>query len=136
MQPDYIHWLEALFAALIGLGGWLWSVGRKYQSQKDAIEGLSERHARLAADLARHEGRLDRAIDDLSGKIAEVEKARGESAAKIYARLNEISRDQAAQGAQITHIMETCNRTQHALMAILSGRRVGGGRPYDPPEEA
>ena len=135
MDADMQHWIEVLGACLIGLGGWLWGVGRRYQSLRNDLKNLEREDAKLAHDVGRLEGKLDSESAMLRQEIAAVEKARSESSAKIYARLDEISRDQAAQGAQITHIMDTCNRTNQALMHMLAGRRAGGARLYDPPED-
>lgn len=133
MTPEMQHWIEVLAAALIGLGGWLWGIGRRYQGLRDEMKSLGREDAKLAQDIARLDGKLDSETAVLRQEIASVEKARSESSAKIYTRLDEISRDQAAQGAQIAHIAETCNRTNQALMDMLAGRRAGGSRFSDPP---
>lgn len=133
MTPEMQHWIEILAAALIGLGGWLWGIGRRYQGLRDEMKSLDREDAKLAQDIARLDGKLDSETAVLRQEIAAVERARSESSAKIYARLDEISRDQAAQGAQIAHIAETCNRTNQALMDMLAGRRAGGSRFNDPP---
>lgn len=133
-MDDLKQWIEVLGAALIGLGGWLWGIGRRYQAMKNDLKNLEREDAKLAHDLGRLEGKLDSEAAILRQEIAVVEKARSESAAKIYERLDAIGRDQAAQGAQINHIMDTCNRTNQALMNMLAGRRAGGNRFYDQPE--
>lgn len=135
MDADMQHWIEVLGAAMVGLGGWLWGVGRRYQSMRNDLKNLEREDAKLAHDVGRLEGKLDSESAMLRQEIAAVEKARSESAAKIYARLDKIGQDQAAQGAQINHIMDTCNRTNQALMHMLAGRRAGGSRIYDPPED-
>lgn len=127
MTADIVqHWIEVLGACLIGLGGWLYALGRKYQSLKNDIENLQRDQTRL-------EARMDADMADLRRQIAAVDEERGKSAAKIYTRLDEIGRNQAAQDAQITHIVATCNRTNQMLMDLLAGRRAGGSRNYDLP---
>lgn len=121
-MADLQHWIEVLGAALIALGGWLWGIGRRYQGLRDEIRHLGQEDARLSQNMARIEGKIDSETATLRQEIMAVERARSESSAKIYTRLDEISRDQAAQGAQITYILETCNRTQNSLDSLLAGR--------------
>ena len=110
MPPDYIHWFEAGLAALAALGAWIWRVAAKMQSH-------DERLASLQAALK-----------------AEMEK-RGERDARMFARLDELGRVQAAQGAKLDHIAETCAETRQIALDNSIVRRPGGRRNYDPPEE-
>lgn len=126
MSADIQHMMEALIAALIGLGGWIWMASQKWEKINSALSNM-------AADITRIDEKVNREIGRLEARISAVDAARSESASKIYERLDEISRDQAAQGAQIRHIMDTCNRTNQALMDMLAGRRAGGRRDSDPP---
>lgn len=129
MQPDdLVYWLELIAGALIVLGGWLLNVGRKYQALKDAIDLQSMTVANMSGNIARIEGRLDSEVNAVRHEIAVVDRERSESASKIYARLDEISRSQAAQDAQITHIAATCNRTNQMLVDMLAGTRHGGNQ--------
>lgn len=133
MTPeDLLHWVEVLGAALIGLGGWLWTVGSKYQGLKGAIKHLFEKAEASSNAVDRLENKMEREVEELERRIAAVDHVRGESASRIYARLEEIGRTQAAQGAQISNIAEICNRTNQGLMDILAGRRAGGNRWNDP----
>ena len=65
---------------------------------------------------------------------AEMEK-RGERDARMFARLDELGRVQAAQGAKLDHIAETCAETRQIALDNSIVRRPGGRRNYDPPEE-
>ena len=133
MEVNFQHWIEVLVAAMVGLGGWLYGIGRRYQSLREANKYLGQEDSRMAGDIARLEARLNSEVVALRQEIAAVNAARSESATKIYQRLDEISREQAAQAAQIAHIAETCNRTNQSLMDMLAGRRAGGNRYNDPP---
>ena len=133
MTPETQHWIEVLGAALVGLGGWLYGIGRRYEGMRKEMQSLEREDVRLSHDMGRLEGRLDSETAMLRQEIAAVENSRSESASKLHTRLDEIGRAQAAQGAQITSIQTTCNRVQDTLDGLMAGRRAGGNRFSDPP---
>lgn len=108
MHDDYGHWLEVIAGALVGLGGWLWRLGRREQEHEDRIKRLE--------DIAAHE-----------------QEKRSERDARMFARLEEMGRVQAEHGVRIAHIAETCAETRQAVLDGIAARVPGGRRSYDPP---
>ena len=109
MQPDdYTRWLEVLGGALAALGAWIWRVAAKMQSYDERLNALQ---VALKAELAK----------------------RGERDAKIFAKLEDLRVNQAAQSAELKHIASTC-AGQAAILEILADRVPGGRRQHDPPE--
>lgn len=109
---DYLHVVEGLAAALVGVGGWLWRVAVKchgYEVQLSALNAV----------------------------VADLQAKHSADNTRIFARLDEISRDQAAAGAQIAHISETCTQIQNYFLGISAATLMpGGNRNYDPPAGA
>lgn len=83
---DYGHWLEVIVGALVGLGGWLWRIGRKYQQHEDRISHLEQETG-----------------DDRNKRR------------RMYERLEEIGREQAVQGVKIDHIADETTRIRERL---------------------
>lgn len=65
MQLDYEHWAEVLLAGLIGLGAWLWRVGRLYQHQDDRLRRVEEWKDAHVTEHGEEESRLESKMDDL-----------------------------------------------------------------------
>lgn len=96
MQPDdYTHWIEALGAALVALGGWVWRVGRKYQQQEDRIarmEQWQDDHRREFSELA---GTLVELRQGLAVQTVELRN--------ICRSLDELRADQRGLAQQLAH---------------------------------
>ena len=93
MEPEsYTHWIEVIIAALVGIGGWLLRLGRREQQHEDRLQHVE-------ADLA------------------EMHRKRAERDAEYYGRLEEISRVQAVQGVQISHIAEGMAEVRRVLIS-------------------
>lgn len=110
MQPDnLLHLIEVLGVVLVGLGSWLWRVAVKCHNYDTELRTLRSR------------------LDDLQAKHSA-------DNARIFARLDEISRDQSAQSAKIEHISETCTQIQSFFMSTFAATVMPGGRrAFDPP---
>lgn len=109
MQPDdYGHWLEVIAGALAALGAWVWRIAHLDAS----------REARLKS--------LEAWVRDEQAKRRERDK-------DMFAKLEDLRVNQAAQGSDIKHIASTCTETQAAILEILADRLPGGNRKGDPP---
>lgn len=105
MQPDdYTHWIEALGAAVIGLGAWLWRLARLDQRREDRLarmEQWREAHMREYRELA--------------------------------ATLALLQQGQAVQTAELRNICRSLDELRNDQREIISSRMAGGRRWDDPP---
>lgn len=116
MQPDdYGHWLEVVVAALVGIGGWLWRLGRKEQQQEDRIAWLEQWRAavteEIKTDIGRMEDRLDRIESEQTKQAATLARIEGNQ----------------------EHQREHMRELREDLRILMGERRDGGDRRYDPP---
>ena len=126
MSIDYVHLLEIIIVALLGLGGWLWRLGRKEQSQEDRISLLEQWRDSFTDDVRKDIGRVE-----------------GESEAhfsRLEDRLDSIEKKQHEQDVVLARIesnqesqKETLHEIRKDLRAIKGEARPGGNRWNDPP---
>lgn len=130
MQPDdYGHWLEAVLATLVGIGGWLLRLGRKEQQQEDRITRLEQWRSSVTEEIATD---IERVEDETEGNFVKVET-----------RLDSIEKKQHEQDVVLARIesnqesqRETLHEIKQDLRIIKGEAREGGGRIYDPPRRS
>lgn len=113
-QPDYEHWFEVVLVALVGIGGWLWRLGRKEQQQEDRIARLEQWREAVTKEIKSDIGRVEDRLDS-------IEREQTKQAATL-------SRIEANQEHQREHMREL----REDLRLIMGERREGGSRSYDP----
>ena len=125
-QPDYEHWLEVVLVALVGIGGWLWRLGRKEQAQEDRITRLEQWRTSFEGDMR----------DDIDRVESETET----HFARIEDRLDNIEKKQHEQDVVLARIesnqenqRETLHEIKKDLRTIMGEARDGGSRIYDQP---
>ena len=125
-QPDYEHWFEFTLVALVGIGGWLWRLGRKEQRQEDRIMRLEQWRDSFSddmrEDIGRVEGEAEAHFSTLEKRLHGIEKKQHEQDV-ILARIESNQESQR----------ETLREIREDLRTIKGEAREGGGRIYDPP---
>ncbi len=105
MQPDdYVHWLEVLGAAVVGLGAWLWRLARLDQAREDRIKGLEQWRNNRDAETV-----------------------------QVRQALTDLQTGQAVQTAELRNICRSLDELRDDQRNFIAGRVVGGGRWNDPP---
>lgn len=116
VSPEYEHWLEAVLAALVGIGGWLWRLGRKEQAQEDRIARLEQWRAAVTEEIKTDIGRMEDRLDRIENEQT-----------KQAATLARIESNQE-------HQREYMHELKQDLRAMMGTAREGGNRAYDPPK--
>jgi uncharacterized protein HemX len=131
MNIDYVHLLEIIIVALIGIGGWLWRLGRKEQAQEDRIAAQEGRIGQL-------ESWKESVTNEVRGDIGRVEEEAESNFERMETRLNRIEKKQHEQDVMLARI-ESNQKSQHDTLQeikqdlrIIKGEaRDGGNRSYD-----
>lgn len=121
MQLDYVHLLEIIVVALIGIGGWLWRLGRKEQQQEDRISRLEQWRESVGDEVRGEIGRVEREAEDMSERLNRIEERQQEQDV-VLAR---IEANQASQ-------KEVLNDLKKDIRQLAGAARSGGNWHCDP----
>lgn len=105
MQPDnFSHWLEALGAAVVGLGAWLWRLARLDQHREDRLTRMEQwRQDHMAEYRA------------------------------VASTLSLLQQGQAVQTEAMKNMCRSLDELRKDHRNFIAGSMAGGGRWNDPP---